>query len=752
MVRNEDFQRQLMAIFQAELEEHASVLNHGLLALEGELEGQQRELLLADIFRAAHSLKGAARGVGVTDVETLAHKLEDVLSDIQQGEMTPTPGIFDALFPLVDALGEALMAFIAGERFSVSRRDQLFTSLETAIAGKGETNQALNLLQPLPSQTPGSVAPLRSPSSQEETIRVSTAKLDSLMDDVGELLVARMRSEQRLGELRQLQTRITSWGRDWRGVRAEFHQLQRSNNGDKGELMQASTLVEFLTENETQLKNTQGRVNQLIHNYAEDHNRLALLTDSLQDSVRRARMLPIATLFDSFPRMVRDLARANRAQVSFKIEGANTEVDRQVLESIKDPLVHLLRNAVDHGIQTPDLREAAGKPATGTVLLRAAQKGNTVLIEVSDDGAGIQPEKVLQAAIERGLLTQEEVSRLSDQETLNLIFSSGLSTHHEISDISGRGVGLDVVRQNLERMHGLVNVDTNPGLGTTFTLTLPLTLATSRVLLIEACGQTVAVPTPAVRRILRIDRNQIHSVEGKPAITFEDRPLPVVDLNQVLRLPNRQPDIQNNDNLRLVVLASAEKQVAFQVDGLRETQEVVVKNLGGQLQRVPNVAGATLLGSGEVVIILNVSDLMKAVLTGGHAALPLFVERATIISNRVLIVDDSITTRTLEKNILENAGYQVIVAANGQEAWGLVQHESLDIIVSDIAMPRMDGFELTEQIKADPRFEDLPVILVTSLESPQDKTRGMQAGADAYIVKSHFDQQGLLETIERLIG
>ena len=737
MVRDEDFQRQLMAVFQAELEEHVGALNHGLLALEGDLHSENREALLAEVFRAAHSLKGAARGVGVTDVETLAHKLEDILNAFRQGELSSTPGIFDALFPLVDALSEALVAFIEGERFPVSRREQLFQNLESAISGKAETNPEKETA-PFPTpHFPGS-----STQRQEETIRVSTAKLDSLMDDIGELLVARMRSEQRLAELRQLQESMTDWRRGWRGVRAQFHQLQRGNNGTNGKL---AALVEFLETNEGQLKNTQSSVNQLIHSFGEDHNRLSLITESLQDGVHRARMLPIATLFDVLPRLVRDLARTGGVQVVLQIEGADTELDRQIIESLKDPLVHLLRNAVDHGIQAPAVREAAGKSASGIIHLRAAQKGNTILVEISDDGAGIDLKEIRRAAVKRGVLSKEEGSGLSDQETLDLVFVSGLSTQEEVSDLSGRGVGLDVVRQNLERLHGLVKVETMPGEGSTFTLTLPLTMATSRVLLIEAAGQTV-------ERVLQVDRSQIHSVEGKPAITYDDRPLAVVNLNQVLRLPLKQSSLQEKGKVRLVILGAAEKRIAFQVDGLHETKEVVVKNLGGQLRRVPNIAGATILGSGEVVMILNVSDLIKAARTGAHTALPEFTESTKSRSNRILVVDDSITTRTLEKNILENAGYRVVIAANGQEAWGLVQHESLDIVVSDVAMPRMDGFQLTEQIKADPRFEDLPVLLVTSLETPQDKIRGLEAGADAYIVKSSFDQADLLETIERLIG
>jgi two-component system chemotaxis sensor kinase CheA len=311
---------------------------------------------------------------------------------------------------------------------------------------------------------------------------------------------------------------------------------------------------------------------------------------------------------------------------------------------------------------------------------------------------------------------------------------------------------MDVVRQNLERLNGLIEVDTASGQGTTFTLTLPLTMATTHVLLVEAAGQTVAVPTTTVERILRVDATDVGSVEGKPTLRVSGRPLPLIPLGQVLELPQAETRPGPDDKVLVVVLGVVERRVAFRVDELQVTQEVVIKSLGRQLKRVRNVAGATILGTGQVVMVLNVADLMKSAQVGAAVAAPRPVEAREVTRRRVLVVDDSITTRTLEKNILENAGYQVLVAADGAEAWALVQGEPLDAVVADIAMPRMDGFALTESVKGAEQYAELPVVLVTSLESPQDRIRGLEAGADAYIVKSTFDQMELLETIERLIG
>ncbi len=798
MDRREELKRQLMITFQAELEEHLGTLNKGLLALEegvrqedGALQ-EEREPLLADLFRAAHSIKGAARAVELRDIETISHQLEDVLGAIERGELSPTPALFDALFPAVDALREVMAAHLRGESLPAQQRDQLLAELEAASRGDAETRRRGDKetqreeeitvsppplvtvsppAPPEPEPEPPPAAPVSPPSrptAAEETIRVATTKLDVLMDGMGELLVARMRNEQRLAEVQALQRQLIPWEKSWQRVRTYHKRLQRQNGpfdlstGGRPALRTGTAqgrhgsdvapLLDFLSSNEERLKALSAEVSDLFGSFASDYRRLALLTDSLQEGVRQMRMLPIATLFDIFPRMVRDLARERGKEIALHVVGADTEVDRQVLESMKDPLTHLLRNAVDHGIEPPDRREAMGKPPRGTIRLQAAQKGNTIVLEVADDGAGIDLEAVRRAAVGRGLLTAQEAAGLSDRETIQLIFRSGLSTQPRVTDLSGRGVGLDVVRENLERLHGIVEVDTAPGQGTTFTLTLPLTMATSHVLLVEVAGQTVAVPTTTVERILWVEAASVGSIEGRPAIRADGRPLQLVSLAQVLELPRAEAPLVADQKMSVVVLGVVEKRIAFRVDGLQGTQEVVIKSLGRQLSRVRNVAGATILGTGQVVMILNVADLMKSAQASPAIAAPLLVEAREVAHRRVLVVDDSITTRTLEKNILENAGYHVLVAADGEEGWALVQGEALDAIVADVSMPRMDGFTLTEKVKGDERFQELPVVLVTSLESPQDRIRGLEAGADAYITKSTFDQHELLETIERLIG
>jgi two-component system chemotaxis sensor kinase CheA len=511
-------------------------------------------------------------------------------------------------------------------------------------------------------------------------------------------------------------------------------------------------VMDYLATQDNHLKLLRTNVRGLLRRFAADRSQLKLLSDELQENVRRARMVPIAALFDPLPRMARDLARERGKEVAVHIEGAETEVDRLVLEAMRDPLIHLLRNAVDHGIELPEQREREDKARRGTVRVRALQKGHSIVLEVTDDGAGIDLDAVRRAAVRIGLLAPQEAAKLSAPNTLLLIFHSGLSTQDQVTDLSGRGIGLDVVRQNLERLHGVSQVETRPGQGTSFTLTLPLTLTTSQVLLVGVAGLTVAIPTTTVERILRVNAGKVGQIEGKPAITSHGRPLPLIPLRHILALPASDSPRPSESSFPVVMLGVAEQRVALRVDRLEGTQEVVVKSLGRQLRRVRNIAGATILGNGQVIMILNVADLIRSAQDTPSTVAPLPLDDRAPPSRRVLVVDDSITTRTLEKNILENSGYRVLVATDGEEAWSLMQTEALDLVVSDIAMPRMDGFALTERIRDDERFRDLPVILVTSLESQQDRRRGLEVGADAYITKSTFDQQNLLDAMERLIG
>jgi two-component system chemotaxis sensor kinase CheA len=788
MPLSDKMQKELMATFQAELQEHLSMLTKDLLSLEKNPTPDERTNLLTNVFRAAHSIKGAARTVNLKDIETISHRIEDVLVKIREGHVSLTPNLFDALLTAVDAIGNAMAGHLRGEQMTREVMAGVITRLDEIVKGQtesgveeslgtqagqpasftgGETSPTSdhahqqNVDAPIPptkaegsSSTGGKDQPPVGPRpiQGDDTIRVRTTKLDALMDGLGELLVMQMRTEKLLAQMKALQERTMRWQKYWRKARPQYNRLRRNHlKVDKTEL---APLFEFLENNEQELKVLGVEHNTLLDHLTNDRNQLQIITDDLQNGIRNARMLPVATLYDPFPRMVRDLAHSQNKDIVLEVQGQDAEVDRQALELMKDPLTHLLRNAVDHGIEPPEERLAAGKPRHGTIRLCAEQRGNNLVLTVSDDGRGINIDAVRQAAIERGVFPAEKMADLSEREIVEMIFYSGLSTAEQTTDLSGRGVGMDVVRKNLEQIHGLIQVETRPGVGTAFILMLPLTLTTSQVLLVRVASETAALPMINVERILHVSMRKMGSIDGHSAIYAEGRPMPLVSLASVLKLPEVEQSLPPDAKIPVVILSVAEKRIALRVGGFLSTQQVVLKSLGGQLRRVRNVAGAAILGDGQLVTILNVSDLMKSLQAKSVASFESPIVTKEVRRSRVLLADDSITTRTLEKHILENAGYEVLTAADGQEAWELIcQNEKglPDLVVSDINMPKMDGLLLTKSIKGDSSYAHMPVVLVTSLESPQDRLHGMEAGADAYIVKSTFDQRELLETIERLI-
>ena len=579
---------------------------------------------------------------------------------------------------------------------------------------------------------------------------MATSKLDSLMTQAGELLVAGLKVDQRLKDVEEISQAVEDWNREWLKIRAVHSHLLHDDEHDE-----IRPLLRFLDLNQQTLKGLITQVGDLWRGFSRDALHLSRVTTDLGEEVMKVRMLPVSTVFDLLPRLVRDLAREKGKEVDLQVEGGETELDRKVLEEIRDPLIHILRNAVDHGIETSEQRERAGKPRTGTITVKAFQKGNNIVIEVSEDGAGINVDKVKKAALKAGIIGAGDAESISDDEAMQLIFVSGLSTSSIITSVSGRGVGMDVVRKNVEALHGYVDVDSTLGQGTRMILVLPLTLATTQELLVQVGDQIYGIPISAVERIQRIRPQDISTVEGKEAIVVDDEPISLVYLSDVLELGRKDEEVKPEQKMPVVILSAGRKRIAFLVDGVVGQQESVVKSLGKQLSRVRNVAGATILGTGQVIMTLNSLDLVKSARgMAGRTSIMARISQAKVkevARPAILVVDDSLTTRNLEKNILETAGYETKVAADGVEALSVLQSDHCDLVVSDILMPQMDGFELTAAMKEHPDLREIPIILVTALESREDKERGIEVGADAYIVKSTFDQASLLDAVEQLI-
>ncbi len=746
--KKDDFLKKLQATFKVEATEHLQAIGACLLELEQTPAPGAQSKIVEAVFRAAHSLKGAARAVDFAEIESLCQSLEDVFAAWKRQESTPSATALDALHRTLDAITAALSASEAalGARASAAR-----PSFDQPIR-RPQVPASAEMVPP------AQVAEQKTFPS-EETVRISVARLDARLLEAEEMLTAKLTTGQRVEDLRELAHRLEAWRNDCAAVEAEaraFRQvIDRPAPGCADQPLSPglARLLEFLDRNLDHLKSLESKVAALTRTAEQDRHVIGKLVDDLLEDSKKLLLLPFDTISASFPKLVRDLCRDQGKDASLVIRGEEVEIDKRILEEMKDPLIHLLRNCVDHGIEPPDERTRRDKPSRGTITLAVTQvNGNKVQLLVSDDGAGVDTGKVKESAVRHGLISAGEAARLDEPEAQALIFQSEVSASPIITQLSGRGLGLAIVREKAEKLGGEVSVDSRPGLGTAFRIVVPATRATFRGILVEATGRLLVVPTAQVERAARARPEDVQTVEGRETISFDGRAVALVQLADALELPPVERKNTPGAGAPVIVLGSGDQRIAFAVDAVLDEQEVLVKPLVKPLSRVRNVAGATVLGSGHVAPILNVADLLKSARKLGARArsaagtAPMQAETRTI-----LVVEDSITSRLLLKGILESAGYNVKIAVDGMEAFTLLRAESFDLVVSDVEMPRLNGFDLTARIRADKKLAELPVVLVTALETPQDRERGIDAGANAYLVKSSFDQSNLLQAVRRLI-
>jgi two-component system, chemotaxis family, sensor kinase CheA len=609
-------------------------------------------------------------------------------------------------------------------------------------------------VEPPPPQASAPVTPL-----VEETVRVATAKLASLLLLSEEMVSAKLSVSQHAVQMRELRTAHGSWHKEWARILPDmvaagaFVRRFAANGGElSGEDGRSLLKVfEFLDWNAAFLKSLETRSASYLKSAERDSRTLGGMVDSLLEEVKKVMMFPFASLLEAFPKIVRDLSRDHGKEVKLVVRGEELEIDRRILEELKDPLIHLVRNCISHGIELPSEREQKQKQRRGTISIDIEPREGRAEVVVSDDGAGIDVERLRSSLTRQGVVAVEKAAEMSSAELLPFIFLSGVSTSPTVTEISGRGLGLAIVREKVEKLGGSVSLETEPGHGTSFRIVLPLSVATFRGILVQVAERVFVLPAIHVERAVRTKREEVATVENREIIDLGGRMVALARLADVLELGGTD---HLPEQLQAVVVTVGEQSVAFVVDEVLNEREVRMKRMGPQLSRVRNIAGATLLGSGKVVPILNVPDLIKSV-TGGHlAAGPTMappVQEATRQRGRhILVVEDSITSRTLLKNILESAGYSVTTAVDGVEAMTRLKEGRFDLVVSDVDMPRMNGFELTAKIRADRDLNELPVVLVTALGSREDRERGVDAGASAYIVKGSFNQSDLLETVQRL--
>ena len=775
--KKEAFRKRLLATFRVEAAEHIQVLSSGLMELEKSSAAESHSATLEAIFREAHSLKGAARAVNIAEIETICQSLEDVFSSWQRKETAPNKLMFDALHRATDTLERILGQLSTGEESKKPGKDPF--GISSLIASLKQAGQAaLPQAKSKQSATDGGSAKQTAAAADAgrlvpearvaatDTVRLPASRLGTLLLEAEELLMAKQAARLRAAELDDLQAVIAPWKK----TRAQLRLLLRSlaqpvesnghgpaaaNGNGKGQA-RARKLIELLEQDDHFFQSLEGQLEALARASHKDRRSLDRMVDQLLASAKQVVMLPAASLLETFPRLARDLARDRGKVVELEVQGADIEMDRRILEEVKEPLLHLLRNSIDHGIESPSDRLKAGKPEHGVVRIALRRiDSNKAELLVSDDGRGIQVHDVRTAALKLGVLSPDEAKSTGEpdrQKVLDLVFRSGISTSPIITDISGRGLGLAIVREKVEKLGGEVSIENHPGAGTTFRMILPFTRAAFRGVIVRVGEHLFALPSVQVGRVLRFRQEEVKTVENCETLLVEGRPTALVRLSDALALSARELPADSEKG-QAVLVGSRDKRIAIRVDEVLDEQEILAKSLGKQLQGVKNMAGATVLGNGRVVPILDVPDLLKSAAEVGAKARPADARPGEPERKRmsILVAEDSITARSLLKNILETAGYEVTTAVDGAEAFAALRTAKFDLLVSDVDMPRLNGFGLTAKVRGDPGLADLPVVLVTALGSREDRERGIDAGANAYIVKSSFDESDLLEVLRRLL-
>lgn len=750
----------LLELFSLEAEAQTQVLSAGLMALErNPTQADQLEACM----RAAHSLKGAARIVGVDAGVSVAHVMEDCLVAAQEGRLRLSPEHIDALLQGTDLLmriatpGDAaaqatLPVFLA----------QMASLLDPGAAAMPAVPPAAPVLpglppevvalpveplepepEPEPEPAPRRKVGKRAGEGAERVLRVTADRLNSLLDLSSKSLVETQRLKPYLATLQRLKRMHGQGMQALDGLR-----MQLEDSGQSNEVLEA------LAQTQRLLAETQQILQQQAADLDEFGWQASQRAQLLYDTALACRMRPFADVLAGQSRMVRDLGRSLGKPVSLVVEGEKTQVDRDVLEKLEAPLTHLLRNAVDHGIELPERRLLAGKPEEGVIRLRASHQAGMLSLELIDDGAGIDLERLRSNIVERALSPADTVARMSEAELLTFLFLPGFSLRDKVTEVSGRGVGLDAVQHMIRELRGSIELTQVAGQGCRFHLQVPLTLSVVRSLVVEVGGEAYAFPLAHIERTLEVTADAIVQIEGRQHFWHEGRHIGLVAASQLLNRPAGQTE---ESSLRVVVIREREQLYGVAVERLVGERVLVVMPLDPRLGKVQDISSGALLDDGSVVLIVDVEDLLRSVekllRTGGLER----IERGSsgargVARKRILVVDDSLTVRELQRKLLGHRGYDVAVAVDGMDGWNALRGDDFDLLITDIDMPRMDGIELVTLVRRDQRLQSLPVMVVSYKDREEDRRRGLDAGADYYLAKASFHDDALLDAVEELIG
>ena len=748
----------LLELFSLEAEAQTQVLNAGLLALE---RNPTQADQLESCMRAAHSLKGAARIVGVDAGVSVAHVMEDCLVSAQEGRLLLRPEHIDALLQGTDLLMriatpnnaplpediEAYVALMGGLLDPAAAAAVPVSAPAAPLMAELQLEPPLAWLEePAPVVEPLPEAPKktrRTTENGERVLRVTAERLNSLLDLSSKSLVETLRLKPHLATMQRLKRMQNN------GLRAlenlNVHLKEHALSLEAQEALEDARRL--LAESQQLLVEKNAELDEFVWQASQR-------AQVLYDTALACRMRPFADVLSGQVRMVRDLGRSLGKQVRLEIEGEKTQVDRDVLEKLEAPLTHLLRNAVDHGIETPEQRLLAGKPAEGLIRLRASHQAGLLVLELSDDGNGVDLEKVRRSIVERQLSPAQTAAQLSEEELLTFLFLPGFSLRDTVTEVSGRGVGLDAVQHMVRQLRGAVVLEQAAGEGSRFHLEVPLTLSVVRSLVVEVGGEAYAFPLAHIERMCDLEAADIVQVEGRQHFWYEGRHVGLVAASQLLQRPVNQG---HQPTLKVVVIRERDTIYGVAVERFIGERTLVVLPLDERLGKVQDISAGALLDDGSVVLIVDVEDMLRSVdkllNTGRLERIARHGDQAVEVARkRILVVDDSLTVRELQRKLLLNRGYDVAVAVDGMDGWNALRSEDFDLLITDIDMPRMDGIELVTLLRRDNRLQSLPVMVVSYKDREEDRRRGLDAGADYYLAKASFHDDALLDAVVELIG
>ncbi len=737
----------MFELFCIEVDGRSTSLIDSLLTLEKEPENA---IHLEVLMRCAHSIKGASRLVEIVSVESIAHVLEDCFVAAQAKKIILDENHIDILLKAVDLIKSITIQseteLAQWEKSHESIISSTIKSINSILKFPKQKKYLANKLSDITSEIPMSTSatPVNKGNSQDRVLRVSSDRLNRIMGISGELLITSKWVYPYATSMLQIKKRQLELAKILETLKDSLTKITEKDSQIDSQIFFALNKV--------------GECRIMLSDRLADiesfDRRMSTLSARLYREVVSSTMRPFADGVQGFHRMVRDLARELHKKVDLTINGLENEVDRDVLEKIEAPLTHLIRNAIDHGIEFPRDRKAKSKPEIGKITISAIYSGGQLSIIVEDDGCGIDVEALKNTIVKKGLVTRDIADTLSKQESLEFLFLPNFSTRESVTEISGRGVGLDVVRKAVQEIRGLVHINSKKGNGTRFTLQLPLTLSVVPALLVEISEESYSFPLIRVNRVLKVNSNDILRKEGHQYVIYEEEYLRLISASQVF---GKQAKVSDKDEISIVVVNDHLNKYAVVVDELVGQRELVVQSLDPRLGKVKDISATAVLEDGQPTLIIDIEDFVRSInniATNKKVAEVIQIADVSDQKSRkkILVVDDSLTVRDVERDLLEANGYQVTIAVDGVDGWNTVRSQTFDLVITDVDMPRMDGIELVQMIKNDTSLNRLPVMIVSYKDLKEDREKGLQAGADYYLTKGSFHDETMLEAVIDLIG